>query len=342
MINDSFNSGLFTEYPTGKNLTLEMNQEESFKELTELISEVWQLRKEAMELWRSLNEYISEAPHPLILRVTRELERIGNVPKPPRTDEELKDLISSLREYVIYSRQRLESMREYMRELRLLSEMLIEVEERAQLLKTWSEVIRDLEPRAYSEAVHALNKVKRIREYTDVKNLRILLKEVSEVHNDVESCLRLCQRIYERRLNVIKEQTETAIKLYRGARRLAMVTDVTLIDGAYSRLMGIMNALENAKRKAPFVDLDLQEMEKEVRGIVTKFRDLLDSAVGGREARVLKALSTLAPQYGEKALPFHVVVMQISRASELSVNEVLLTLYSLSKKGLAPVRMRLR
>ncbi len=323
-------------------LNLEKETKRSpFEELTELVNEVWRLQKEAKELWRTLNEYASEAPHPLILHMIKELESLEEIPEPIKAEEELKGLVSSLKEYVDYSRERIESLREYLRSIRDLSAMLIEIEEKVPLLEAWSETLKNIEPKVSSEALRAINKVRRIRETKSVKDIRRITDEVSEVLKNVYYTLRLCQRVYDKKLSLIREQVESAIKLYKGARKIADISSISMLEGAYARLIHAQNIIEDVKRRAPFVDVDLLQVEKEVQEILRTFKEIFDSSMKGNEMRVLKALGTLVPQYGDRALPLHIVIMQISRLAEMNIDEVLKTLFVLSKRRLVPIKIKI-
>jgi len=310
--------------------------------ISKLLEEAKKLKREIIELSSILKRLTLENDHTMISGLIDDIMEFTKITKLPLDEKDLNLVESNLNNYVGKLRSRLESLRDIVNKIRQLMKIVQSLKVfRSELLK-WKAIMERLDTRVSIEIKRVLNSVDRYLSIKpEVTNLDEHILTLSDVLLESQDVIRLCKNVYERKINEIKKKVDIAENLYRQARQVVYLDELKLLSDRYKNVTEIDELLNELKvnfMKAQEVNFD--ELRMTLEEFIELSKSFLEKGMGVKEADLLKALNVLIKS--KSSLPLHLIVDRLARTTNMSISDVLYTLYKLDKCNIILVKVQVK
>jgi len=317
-------------------------QAATVERIRRLLDEAERLREEARRLAAELRSIAPQRRYPslepLLSSAVESLESEALA----LGDGDLAALASRLESYLRELRSRVEGLRRVTDKLKQLVRVVSLLEAARGELAEWERVATSIDLKLSAEVRRSLRRVERaLSTQVSPEGLDDSLVYLSEALLEAQDTIRRCRGALERRLSELRDKVAAAEKLYRQAKRLAYLSEVERLACGYKRVAEARSALELLSREPLKVgQVSLAKLEREVDEFISECRESIGRRVGEGEARVLRALSSIAR--GGATVPLHSLADAVSRSAGVPVQDALAFMYRLSRQGLVTIRVKVK
>ena len=316
---------------------------ERVERIIRLLEESARLKDELNNLISSITHLVEREDSPVLKKVVEYLTKESvNIAQPVTEDLDLDMLETRLKEYLNELKQRIDNLKEYAEKLRKLADLVKVLENNISILNEWANAIKPLDPYLAGEAKRAIKLAEKVINLQE-SNLEIerLIIEVSQSLLEVHKSLKACRNLFERKIIELKKKIESAERIYKQARSLAYLENLTNIEKHYKELQSDIEELMTIEKEAPKVDTTkLFDIDKRIDNFINFCKSIIEKNMGKKEALLLKTLSGFATR--KDAYPFHILIDNLSRKTNLEIKDVLLMLYKISRQNIAMIKVKVK
>uniref|UniRef100_A0A7C1P0S9 Uncharacterized protein n=1 Tax=Thermofilum pendens TaxID=2269 RepID=A0A7C1P0S9_THEPE len=253
------------------------------------------------------------------------------IPDPPLPGS-AEEVGRRLEEYEKHLDALLEKLKTLSLAVDVLERVLPEVDKLRDRLERWALVMRDVSPPLHSELARFLARLNRVLQglpSLEVGKGAELLRDLLESGEQLEAKVRA---EYNKSVGLLLSEVSLVKELLSKALNVSYPHDRFELEEGMKKLSEVEQRLHDLKKvPAPFSP---PQVHAELARIKALASQRLSEAVKPGEAAVLEAFSKLAAGGEHRLYLLHELVESISRRSGISLEEVLVTLYELSRKGL--------
>ena len=313
-------------------------EKDPLKELADRARRIEELKRKIESLVESLSKSYTGSE-----RLSKLIENLlkTQAPPPPPPKNKLSDAALELGEYEYQLKRYLEHLTEHAEILRRLSELEGMVTSRLEEVKKWAEKMENINPYYASQARRVVSKAKRVLDELPLASPKESLERLNETYGNMARVVRMCQSIYAGKLKELEGLVGSARKILGKARSVARLEEADVIMRAKKVLEEAEARLSEARARAPYDSLDVVELRRKLEEIHKQLRNLVLSSLTEEETSLLEEYGRLAKAYKGKYAPYHLLLEQLSRATGLKIEDVQNKLYSMSKKGMIKVLVKL-
>jgi anion-transporting ArsA/GET3 family ATPase len=284
-------------------------------------------------LYKSLKERASR--NPLLERILNKSFTLLNIPELPAL-QEVERTARSLEEYSTRLHTLITTIEDALRKIDHIESSMNEIEKNRHELEKWTDVIQNLNPSLYSDAVRLLRKAEKIQQ-EDYNDFNDLYKRVEEIKQQLYQMYVKTRTEYNKTVSILQGEVATTQEVLAKAEVVASLQDRAKIEQSKARLKQIEEYLSKAKQDPQ--PIDPNAIYKELAKIKNEAQSLLNTALSELEIKVYEETLRYTNILGRKPIPLTELLEYVSRKTNMPTQEVLRTLYSLATKGLLSVKV---
>ncbi len=309
---------------------------DQLEKLAEVSRRALELRRRIKGLMELLKERYSSNPR--LSELVENIAKAFSPPQPP-SEKELYTTSRTLEEYSKVLEEYSERLVRCAAALEKLEQALGRLEELSEKLKKWCELVGEANPYLKSEGLKLASRATKILESVPLEDPARSLADCNALVREMARQVKLCKRVYERRVDELLCLVESALKIAKRAEIAALdIERGSEVRAIMDRLRRILAELEDARRDPKPVKFG--EVKREVLELKGRLAAVIEGSVSEEERKIMEELARLARASASKGLSLCYVAESAARAAGVSVVEALEEIYKLNKRGLIKVQVK--
>lgn len=259
-----------------------------------------------------------------------------SLPPPPIRDP-LVEAVRQIEEYSSRVEEYIGRMTRYASSLEQLERGLERLRNGISEVKKWHEALTSINEYLASSSLKLLRRAERLLKALPLEDPIKSLDEINALFADVERHNRTCMGVYESRVAELESLLEESNKLFKKAYSLSSSEEIIEIKAALNDLEKSVLEL----REEPEKMRDFRKVKERLSEVHRRLREFLTNTISDDEKVLLREYSRLRIALGGKSIRFSYLVEQLSRRSGLGIEETMLLIYKMCKKGLVKVQAKI-
>ena len=313
-----------------------VKEKDKLEEISNLAVKAYKLKEQLNALLKTLRTVYGSKSQisPLVEDVLKRYT------PPPLKGGEYELAANGLKEYVEDVDRKLRQLSNKINQIDYVSKLLDKIDLKANELKKWAKLVKQVSPYQYMEALKAVDKYEKLIGSISAGKLDDLVASLAILGEELDHRVKVCKNAYFKRIKEIKKELDIAFKMLGKARATAALEERAEVDAIASKLKSIAEKLENTWSKAPEYEVDIKECREEVRKSIERLKQIVSKTFTESEVKVLEAVNRIANVYKERSIPLTAFFEYVSRNTELDMEDAYRITYLLAKRGAVRIEVR--
>jgi len=316
---------------------VQVREEDTLRKAEKIIRRINELRASFESIKKTLQAKYSTEPR--LKELVENLLQAYSPPPPPST-EQLALASKSLEGYTAQLEDVVRKLASYVLSLEDLSHSIKRLEEEVQHLAVWEERLAKMAPHLASECHKLRARSMRLLSQVPLEDPSRSLDEIELTLQEARRLSRIARGVYEGRVAEAIAMAGRIRKLLEKALRIASMEEAEGLRSTEREVDEIAKLLERARSNPLEYGVDLDDAKSRLSAAESQVAPLISKSLSGEEQAVLRQLERAHRLAQGKSMSIAALADAVSRSTGLPVEEVLKTIYSLSRKGLVDVRVR--
>ncbi len=261
-----------------------------------------------------------------------------DVPEPP-DEETLTETAKELEHYANSIEELTETLTRIYSVLEELRDYIKLLEDRREQLEIWSQMIKLLDEHLYARLVGLSQKILRFLDSVSLEDPVKSLREAKDILGTIEKQVRICRSVYNSYLDKVLEEIYATIGVLKIASRVASIEKAGIINAYLRKLDRVEDSIRRLKvNPEPY---QFKKLFADIASIRRVAEEIIGESMSSEEIKIMEEIARMSKALGGKNIKFDVAVDRISRITGIRVEEVISYIYTLSKRGILNLSIKL-